>query len=865
MKHKKLFLLMVATLLCGFSVKAQITAVSQLDNDSVYFVSQTYHAEGATSWAIAYGGTALQTNVELGIESDEADPRQQFSFITNDGGTTYYLYHPAEGKYVNRDGSLSVTPQHQIYFKAGMFDATFVVYFGSSYYINVNGERKVVIDSWAIPDKGNSCQIIPTSKGETTDTEADVSTLFVNADFETGNTTGWTVSRPSNATNFGPVNTAAEYGYQGTYFMEAWGRRANLGDFEWSQTQAVPNGTYVVTALAHAKYENDEYRIPQGVYVFAEDQQAAVTTITPSEYVLIVEVTDGKLTIGYRGVSCNVNWAASDDFRVSKPDLDAEYTVTFYDWDGTVLKTEKVKWGKSATAPADPERDGYTFAGWDKAFVSVISDLDIHASYTRNVADVTTLFVNTDFEDGTTGWTISGPENANTGTIGTAAGHSYQGTYFMEAWRSAEAGTLGNFEWSQTQTVPNGTYVVTALAHNKKENDASVTPQGTYIFANDQQVAITTVVASEYTVTVEVTDGTLTIGYLGVGCNGNWAACDHFRIGQFDTGAEYTVTFYDWDGTELKTEAVKWGKSATAPADPERLGYTFSGWDKDFSSVITDLDIHANYARNVGETYLISLPYHQNGATSWAIDTDGTTLISSTTLGVAPDAADPRQQFVFIRNSEGGYNLYHPASKKYVNKDCSLSDTPVDVIYLIGGAYPDTYIAYFDQTHYVNVNGNSYLVINSFSTPGEGNSFLIVPANAPENEDVGAEYTVTFYDWDGTLLKTEVVRWGQSATAPANPVRDGYVFVDWDINYKKVYADLVVYATYSMIDDILPEAAPRAELWYDFEGVGEKGFVKDHYSYNNYFDAAFTAGISQQFKTIKSLSYSYKLSWGTTC
>ena len=865
MKHARQFLLMAATLLCGFSVKAQITAVSQLDNDSVYFVSQTYHAEGATSWAIAYGGTALQTNVELGIESDEADPRQQFSFITNDGGTTYYLYHPAEGKYVNRDGSLSVTPQHQIYFKAGMFDATFVVYFGSSYYINVNGERKVVIDSWAIPDKGNSCQIIPTSKGETTDTEADVSTLFVNADFETGNTTGWTVSRPSNATNFGPANTAAKYGYQGTYFMEAWGRRANLGDFEWSQTQAVPNGTYVVTALAHAKYENDEYRIPQGVYVFAEDQQAAVTTITPSEYVLIVEVTDGKLTIGYRGVSCNVNWAASDDFRVSKPDLDAEYTVTFYDWDGTVLKTEKVKWGKSATAPADPERDGYTFAGWDKAFVSVISDLDIHASYTRNVADVTTLFVNTDFEDGTTGWTISGPENANTGTIGTAAGHSYQGTYFMEAWRSAEAGTLGNFEWSQTQTVPNGTYVVTALAHNKKENDASVTPQGTYIFANDQQVAITTVVASEYTVTVEVTDGTLTIGYRGVGCNGNWAACDHFRIGQIDTGAEYTVTFYDWDGTELKTEAVKWGKSATAPADPERLGYTFSGWDKDFSSVITDLDIHANYARNVGETYLISLPYHQNGATSWAIDTDGTTLISSTTLGVAPDTADPRQQFVFIRNSEGGYNLYHPASKKYVNKDCSLSDTPVDVIYLIGGAYPDTYIAYFDQTHYVNVNGNSYLVINSFSTPGEGNSFLIVPANAPENEDVGAEYTVTFYDWDGTLLKTEVLRWGQSATAPANPVRDGYVFVDWDINYKKVYADLVVYATYSMIDDILPEAAPRAELWYDFEGVGEKGFVKDHYDYNNFFDVAFTAGISQQFKTIKSYSGSDELYWGATC
>ena len=168
MKHARRFLLMAAVLLCSFAANAQdgITDVSQLDNETLYFVSQPHHDIKATSWAIAEGGSALVTNAQLGIEPDESDFRQQFSFISNDGGTTYYLYHPAEEKYVNNDGSLSATPQHPIYFKEGKYDATLVCYFGSRNYINVNGERKVVINSWSTADGGNSCQITPAPQGD---------------------------------------------------------------------------------------------------------------------------------------------------------------------------------------------------------------------------------------------------------------------------------------------------------------------------------------------------------------------------------------------------------------------------------------------------------------------------------------------------------------------------------------------------------------------------------------------------------------------------------------------------------------------------------------------------------------------------
>ena len=68
---------------------------------------------------------------------------------------------------------------------------------------------------------------------------------------------------------------------------------------------------------------------------------------------------------------------------VQNLDASIKHTVTFKDWDGTVLKTESVASGKAATAPADPTRAGYTFSGWDKAFDNITGDLEVNATYTK--------------------------------------------------------------------------------------------------------------------------------------------------------------------------------------------------------------------------------------------------------------------------------------------------------------------------------------------------------------------------------------------------------------------------------------------------------------------------------------------------
>ncbi len=60
----------------------------------------------------------------------------------------------------------------------------------------------------------------------------------------------------------------------------------------------------------------------------------------------------------------------------------------------------------------------------------------------------------------------------------------------------------------------------------------------------------------------------------------------------------YTVTFVDFDGSSLKVEKVAAGKSASAPSNPSRSGYTFSGWDKDFSNITANLTVTALYTEN---------------------------------------------------------------------------------------------------------------------------------------------------------------------------------------------------------------------------------------------------------------------------
>ena len=70
-------------------------------------------------------------------------------------------------------------------------------------------------------------------------------------------------------------------------------------------------------------------------------------------------------------------------------------------------------------------------------------------------------------------------------------------------------------------------------------------------------------------------------------------------------GSSLMVKFVDWDGKTLSFSYVESGEDAVAPADPTREGYTFIGWDKDFTNVTENLVVTALYEEIVVPTYTI--------------------------------------------------------------------------------------------------------------------------------------------------------------------------------------------------------------------------------------------------------------------
>lgn len=62
---------------------------------------------------------------------------------------------------------------------------------------------------------------------------------------------------------------------------------------------------------------------------------------------------------------------------------DNKHTVRFYDFDNNVISEQTVEDGSFATIPTSPSKDGYVFKGWDKDSIYIHSDLDIHPLFER--------------------------------------------------------------------------------------------------------------------------------------------------------------------------------------------------------------------------------------------------------------------------------------------------------------------------------------------------------------------------------------------------------------------------------------------------------------------------------------------------
>lgn len=156
-----------------------------------------------------------------------------------------------------------------------------------------------------------------------------------------------------------------------------------------------------------------------------KDGVGVVNSYIDDNYHLWIVLSDGtKIDAGYVGVEVP-----------STPT--AKLTVVFKDYDGTVLKTQEVNSGDSATAPADPFRDGYVFAGWDKDYSKITIDTVITATYTK-ISDPTIKVSNV---SATAGQTIQVPVVImnNPGVAGATITISYDSALTLSTASNGEA------------------------------------------------------------------------------------------------------------------------------------------------------------------------------------------------------------------------------------------------------------------------------------------------------------------------------------------------------------------------------------------------------------------------------------------
>lgn len=291
------------------------------------------------------------------------------------------------------------------------------------------------------------------------------------------------------------------------------------------------------------------------------------------------------------------------------------YTVTFVDWDGTILKTQTVAEGSSATAPSNYYRYGYKFTGWDVDFNNVTSDLTVTAQYTKNeepepeipegaipvekTVALRPISVTQDSGYNNTWTDIANTYDTSTSTSGTIVVTGSSQTGFKRKY----VDTIFNFD----NPIPANATINSAVLTIRAKQSATTNLNITVSIDSHEVIGSTLLSSSSANYTADVANYVKDLNQLNI--NLTSAATSNRTFTLYDVRIDvnytayempkptYTVIFKDWDEFILKTQTVEEGASATAPNNPTRTGYTFIGWDIAFDNVLSDLTVTAQYEK----------------------------------------------------------------------------------------------------------------------------------------------------------------------------------------------------------------------------------------------------------------------------
>ena len=242
------------------------------------------------------------------------------------------------------------------------------------------------------------------------------------------------------------------------------------------------------------------------------------------------------------------------------------HSVTFVDYDGTVLSAQSVAHGSAAIEPTAPDREGYAFIGWDKDFSNVTEDMTVTAQYSANSYSIT--------------YTINGEEYA-------VRNYEYGAAVSAPEYTVPEGHTFSG--WDIPETMPAENLVLDAAL---TVNSYSIT----YTINGEEYTAQT----YEFGAAVSAPEYTVPEGHTFSGWNiPETMPAEDLVIDATCTINVYEVTLIDGlNGDPIAVLYVAHGQDAVLPDAPEHAGYIFDRWDGDPTNVTENRTITACYWMN---------------------------------------------------------------------------------------------------------------------------------------------------------------------------------------------------------------------------------------------------------------------------
>ena len=402
------------------------------------------------------------------------------------------------------------------------------------------------------------------------------------------------------------------------------------------------------------------------------------------------------------------------------------HSVTFVDYDGTVLSAQSVAHGSAAIEPTAPEHEGYAFIGWDKDFSNVTEDMTVTAQYSANSYSIT--------------YTINGEEY-------TAQTYEFGAAVSAPEYTVPEGHTFSG--WNIPETMPAENLVLDAAL---TVNSYSIT----YTINGEEYTAQT----YEFGAAVSAPEYTVPEGHTFSGWNiPETMPAENLVLDAALTVNSYSIT-YTINGEEYTAQTYEFGAAVSAPEYTIPEGHTFSGWDIPETMPAENLVLDAALTVN---SY--SITYTINGEEYTAQTYEFGAVVS------APEYTVPEG------HTFSGWDIPETMPAENLVLDAALTVNEYTVTYNINGEiYAIQVYAYGEEVFAPAYDVPDHFTFSGWDTPATMPAENIV-LDATLVED--GKYTVSFMV-DGETYFTFTGYEGDVITVPENPEKLGYTFDAWD-------------------------------------------------------------------------------------